>query len=214
MTDILIVGGGVIGLLSALQLASAGQRVRLLEAGDAGKEASWAGGGVVSPRSPWPQEPASRARADWSQASYPELGAQLAAQTGIDPEVYQSGLYWLDLDDEADALSWAQRHERELRPVALEQVFAAVPALARRFSHALFMPEVANVRNPRLLKALRAALQQMSNVQLIEQCPVNGFLREGDRICGVQTAKGDMRADQVVVAAGAWSAELLATLGL
>lgn len=214
MTDIVIVGGGVIGLLSALQLASAGQRVRLLEAGDAGKEASWAGGGIVSPLYPWRYETAISALADWSQAFYPELGAQLAAQTGIDPEVYQSGLYWLDLDDEADALSWAQRHERELRPVALEQVFAAVPALARRFSRALFMPEVANVRNPRLLKALRAALQQMSNVQLIEQCPVNGFLREGDRICGVQTAKGDMRADQVVVAAGAWSAELLATLGL
>ena len=93
-------------------------------------------------------------------------------------------------------------------------VTVASRSLARRFSRALFMPGVANVRNPRLLKALRAALQQMPNVQLIEQCPVSGFLREGDRICGVQTGNGDMRADQVVVAAGAWSGELLATLGV
>ena len=43
---------------------------------------------------------------------------------------------------------------------------------------------------------------------------MEGFLRDGARIVGVQTAQGDMRAEQVVVAAGAWSAQLLATLGL
>jgi len=54
----------------------------------------------------------------------------------------------------------------------------------------------------------------LPNVDVIEQCPVEGFLRDGSRIVGVQTAQGEMRADQVVVAAGAWSAQLLATLGL
>ncbi|WP_312717132.1 FAD-dependent oxidoreductase, partial [Stutzerimonas nitrititolerans] len=48
-----VVGGGVIGLLSTYLLASAGQEVVLLEAGEAGREASWAGGGIVSPLYPW-----------------------------------------------------------------------------------------------------------------------------------------------------------------
>jgi len=76
------------------------------------------------------------------------------------------------------------------------------------------MPGVANVRNPRLLRALREALQRLPNVRVVEQCPVTGFVRDGGRIVGVQTAQGERRADQVVVAAGAWSGELLATLGL
>ena len=76
------------------------------------------------------------------------------------------------------------------------------------------MADVANVRNPRLIKALRAALQQLPNVSVHEQCAVKGFVREHGRICGVQTAQGEMRADQVVLAAGAWSGELIKTLGL
>lgn len=212
--QVLIVGGGAIGLLSAYALAQSGVQICLLEQGQLGAESSWAGGGIVSPLYPWRYSPAVTALAHWSQDFYPRLGEQLRARTQIDPEVYVTGLYWLDLDDEAEALAWAQREGRPLRRVDVAAVERAVPALAEGFGRAVQMADVANVRNPRLVKALRAALEQMSNVQLIEQCPVNGFLREGDRICGVQTAKGDMRADQVVVAAGAWSAELLATLGV
>ncbi|WP_372877554.1 NAD(P)/FAD-dependent oxidoreductase, partial [Pseudomonas sp.] len=86
--------------------------------------------------------------------------------------------------------------------------------LARGFSQALHMSDVANVRNPRLVKALRASLAQMPNVTLHEQCAVTGFIREGERICGVHTSAGEMRGDRVVVAAGAWSGELLRSLGL
>ena len=125
-----------------------------------------------------------------------------------------TGLYWLDLEDEAEALAWAAREQRPLRQVAMTAVQQAVPPLAAGFSHAIQMADVANVRNPRLIKALRAALQQLPNVSVHEQCAVTGFVREHGRICGVQTAQGEMRADQVVLAAGAWSGELIKTLGL
>lgn len=107
--DVLVVGGGVIGLLSAMQLAVAGKVVGLVEAGEAGRESSWAGGGIVSPLYPWRYSPAVTALAHWSQDFYPRLAEQLLAQTQIDPEVYVTGLYWLDLDDEVEALAWAQR---------------------------------------------------------------------------------------------------------
>ena len=76
------------------------------------------------------------------------------------------------------------------------------------------MANVANVRNPRLVKSLTAALLALPNVTIHEQCEVSGFVRDGDRILGVSTAAGDILADQVVLAAGAWSGELLKTLGL
>ncbi|MGH8351990.1 MAG: glycine oxidase ThiO [Pseudomonas sp.] len=211
---ILLVGGGAIGLLSARFLAEAGAEVCLLDQGALGGESSWAGGGIVSPLYPWRYSPAVTALAHWSQDFYPQLGARLLGETGIDPEVYVTGLYWLDLEDEAAALAWAARERRSLLAVAIEAVQRAVPALGAGFSRALHMPDVANVRNPRLVKALRAALAKMPNVTLRERCAVHGFIREGERICGVRTAKGDIRADRVVVAAGAWSGELLKTLGI
>lgn len=209
-----VVGGGVIGLLSTYLLASAGQEVVLLEAGEAGREASWAGGGIVSPLYPWRYSPAVTALAHWSQDYYPQLGQTLLRQTGIDPEVYATGLYWLDLQDEDEALAWAERQGRALYPVPMEQVRAAVPALGDGFSRAVFMPGVANVRNPRLLAALREALQRMPNVRVVEHSPVEALIQEGRRIVGVRTAEGEWRGEQVVMAAGAWSAELLAPLGI
>ena len=212
--ETIIIGGGVIGLLSAYQLAGAGQHVVLLESGETGSEASWAGGGIVSPLYPWRYSPAVTALAHWSQDFYPGFGDSLYEQTGVDPEVHETGLYWLDLHDEEEALAWAERQERPLQRVTVERVRAAVPALGKGFSKAVFMPGVANVRNPRLLRALREALARMANVRIVEHCAVTGFMREDGRVLGVQTAQGEIRAERVVVAAGAWSGELLATLGL
>lgn len=211
---VLSVGGGVVGMLGAYLLARQNVDVVLLDRFQVGEESSWAGGGIVSPLYPWRYNPAVTALAHWSQDFYPLLGQQLLAQTQIDPEVYVTGLYWLDLDDEAEALAWAWREGRPLRSVDVAAVERAVPALAEGFGRAVRMADVANVRNPRLVKALRAALQQMPNVTMHEHCAVSGFIREGGRITGVHTAKGDMYADQVVLAAGAWSGELMATLGI
>ena len=214
MQTTLIIGAGAIGLQSARLLALAGCKVTLIDQSAVGQEASWAGGGIVSPLYPWRYSEAITALAHWSQDFYPQLGESLLAQTGIDPEVYQTGLYWLDLHDEADALAWADQHNRPLARVPMDEVRAAVPSLGEGFARAVYMQGVANVRNPRLLQALRAALQQMDNVQVLENHKVEGFVREGERIVGVHTGQGELRADQVVVAAGAWSGQLLATLGL
>ncbi|SHL17883.1 glycine oxidase [Pseudomonas punonensis] len=205
-------GGGVIGLLSAYQLAMAGRNVMLLDRGSVGLEASWAGGGIVSPLYPWRYSHAVTALAHWSQDYYPGLGERLLADTGVDPEVHVTGLYWLDLDDQVEALAWAQRERRPLYKVPVESAYAQVPLLGDGFERAIYMPGVANVRNPRLVKALRAALQHLPNVALREHSPVLQFVRDGARIAGVHIAEGELLAEQVVVAAGAWSGELLQSL--
>ncbi|GLZ84045.1 putative D-amino acid oxidase [Metapseudomonas resinovorans] len=212
--SVAIVGGGAIGLLSALELARNGQQVCLLERGDTGRESSWAGGGIVSPLYPWRYSSAVTALAHWSQDFYPQLGQRLLAETGIDPEVHETGLYWLDLDDEAEALAWAAREGRPLASVEIAQVHAAVPPLGTGFQRAIYMSGVANVRNPRLTRALREALLRMPNVSVQEHCEVRGFVRRDGRVIGVETALGEVLADRVVLAAGAWSGELLGLLGL
>nr|WP_241492073.1 glycine oxidase ThiO [Pseudomonas sp. TTU2014-080ASC] len=212
--NVLVVGGGAIGLLTAYKLAAQGQSVAVVDRQTVGCESSWAGGGIVSPLYPWRYSAAVTALAHWSQDFYPRLGQELLERTQVDPQVYETGLYWLDLDDEADALAWAQQQGRALHQVDMAEVYRAVPPLGPGYERAIYMPGVANVRNPRLVKSLRAALASMSNVQILEQCPVVGFLTEQGRVTGVRTTQGELQADRVVLTAGAWSGELLATLGL
>ncbi|MDO4237016.1 MULTISPECIES: glycine oxidase ThiO [Pseudomonas] len=211
---VVIVGGGVMGLLTAYNLANRGQAVILLERGGLGQESSWAGGGIVSPLYPWRYSPAVTALAHWSQDFYPQLAQRLFAATGVDPEVHTTGLYWLDLDDEADALAWAAREGRPLSKVDVSAAHDAVPALGGGYSQAVFMADVANVRNPRLVKSLKAALSALPDVMIHEQCEVDGFILQGDTVVGVNTSAGAMTGDQVVLAAGAWSGDLLRKLGL
>ena len=212
--QVVIVGGGVIGLLTAYNLASEGQAVTLLERGGLGQESSWAGGGIVSPLYPWRYSQAVTALAHWSQDFYPQLAQRLFAATGVDPEVHTTGLYWLDLDDEAQALAWAAREGRPLSKVDVSAAHDAVPVLGGGYSQAIYMADVANVRNPRLVKSLKAALLALPNVTICEQCDVSGFVLGDGRVVGVNTATGQVLGDQVVLAAGAWSGQLLGTLGL
>ena len=212
--DVVVVGGGVVGLLCALKLALAGLQVALCERRGLGSEASWAGGGIVSPLYPWRYPAAVGALASWSQDFYPHLGEWLREVAGVDPEVFVTGLYWLDLEDEAEALAWASRGARKLRQPSICEVRSRVKGLREGYTRALYMPEVANVRNPRLLKALREFLRRMPNVVLQEECPIDGFIWRNGRIGGVCTVHGEIHAGRVLVAAGAWSGQLLATLGL
>jgi len=214
LTDVVVVGAGAIGMLTGLMLAQQGLSVTLLDKAQVGGESSWAGGGIVSPLYPWRYSSAVTALAHWSQDFYPGLGERLLALTGLDPEVFVTGLYWLDLDDEAEALAWASQQGRPLASVSMSAVHDAVPVLGPGYKHAVHMSGVANVRNPRLVKALRAALVQMPNVTVQEQAAVIGFVLDGERVVGVRTAQGEVSAARVVLTAGAWSGELLATLGL
>ncbi len=212
--QVVIVGGGVIGLLTAFNLATQGQAVVLLERAGVGQESSWAGGGIVSPLYPWRYSPAVTALAHWSQDFYPQLAERLFATTGVDPQVHTTGLYWLDLDDEPEALAWAVREGRPLSKVDISVAHDAVPVLGVGYSQAIFMANVANVRNPRLVKSLKAALLALPGVTIREQCVVTGFAVDNGRVAGVDTAQGPILGDQVVLAAGAWSGDLLGTLGL
>ncbi|TDV65783.1 glycine oxidase [Pseudomonas sp. LP_7_YM] len=211
---VVIVGGGVIGLLTAFNLAARVQSVVLLDRSGVGQESSWAGGGIVSPLYPWRYSPAVTALAHWSQDFYPQLAERLLDATGVDPQVHKTGLYWLDLDDEVQALEWAARLNRPLRSVDISAVHQAVPVMGGGYTRAVHMADIANVRNPRLVKSLKAALQAMPNVTIHEQCEVSDFVRDQERVIGVTTAEGDILGDCVVLAAGAWSGDLLRHLGI
>lgn len=214
MQQVVIVGGGVIGCLTALNLLEEGWQVTLLERQSLGREASWAGGGIITPLYPWRYVDAVSALAEWSQDYYPALGQRLHEQTGIDPEVTPCGLLWLDETEQDVALAWAGAHAKPVQRVETSFIYERVPQLQAGFTDGLWQANLANVRNPRLMAALRAHLLQQPGFLLRENTPVADLLIEAGRVTGVRCAEGSVRADAVVMATGAWSGRWLAGLDL
>lgn len=213
--DVLIVGGGLIGMMSAWQLARAGLKVSLLERGDTGRESSWAGGGILSPLYPWRYNDAVSQLAKWSQQAYPQLLAELQQSSGVDPQLRHSGLLVVDVDDRAQAEAWASRFEQNVEWLQADEVTKHFPALAVRPAEAAaWLPDVGQVRNPRLVKALRGTLEAMG-IDIHTGCEVTDFVVAADRVSGVMTSAGvQFSAGAVVVAGGAWSGQLLAKTGV
>jgi glycine oxidase len=216
--DFIIIGGGLIGMLAARELHAAGATVSVFERGQCGREASWAGGGILSPLYPWRYPRAVTALAAWGQRAYPELAAALVEESGIDPEWTTSGMLIVAVADHAEALAWAGQHKVWMENPGSREWPAIEPALSCELSEmsghgALWMPDVAQIRNPRLVRALRESLIK-SGVTVREGVEVRGLCSENGRITAVQTDQGTVSAGAVVVAGGAWSAELLKTAGI
>ena len=212
MTDFIIIGGGIIGLLTAYELNRAGAKVTVLERTSIGTESSWAGGGILSPLYPWRYREPVTALAYWSQQRYASFCQMLFSETGIDPEWTQNGLLMLDSDEHAMAIKWAKHHNAHIERLQTSEISACEPQIKpSNSSHAMWMPDIAQVRNPRLLKSLKAYLLSR-NVVIKECCEVKELLITHGSIHAVQTIDEKLTASKVIIASGAWSAALLKPL--
>ncbi|MCI0680923.1 MAG: glycine oxidase ThiO [Gemmataceae bacterium] len=210
--DALILGGGVIGLTTAYYLARAGVRVQLLDQGDFGQEASWAGAGILPPGNPrCARTPFDRLRAH-SVAMFPQLSDDLKELTGIDNGYLRSGGLEFVGPDAAHAVEEWGGEGIEVQHLTASDLHQREPLLAADLGAAVFLPEMAQVRNPWHLRALIEGCKRLG-VQLRPGEAAQALVRDGPRVRAVRTAAGDIAAATFVVAAGAWSDQLLATIG-
>ncbi len=208
-----IVGGGIIGLLAAYELSMAGESTVILDRQLVGSEASWAGGGILSPLYPWRYPDAVDVLARWSQVYYPKLAEKLNHVSGIDPEWTRSGLLILDAADLKSGLNWCETHSIRAELLDFHATLALEPQVRMRSNRALMLPDVAQIRNPRLLKALVKCLAARGAI-VKENVAVTGFEISDGALRGILTEKGTLPAQRCLIAAGPWSASLLTTIGI
>ena len=214
--DVVVIGGGVVGMTTALALGDAGRTVWLLEAGQMGQEASWAGGGIMMPLYAWRGPRQLDALLMRSLAELVQLVDRLKTCAGIDPEWNACGLWVRGLTPQEcqEAQDWATLCGW---PVALKSyktwagtcgLTLGEPIDTLTLSEDLWFPSVANIRNPRLLKGLEALLKQHPRITVSAFSPVRRVDREGDALSVVLESFA-IRANDAVCAAGAWSTRLL-----
>jgi glycine oxidase len=123
---------------------------------------------------------------------YPALCQRLLDETGIDPEYTLSGMLILPPFDAGLAHAWCAKNRVEIQ----------------QSGDNLLLPQVAQVRNPRLLQSLKQLLIQI-NATLLEHTQLEP-LQQTEKINGWRTNTGVvLEADAFVVTSGAWSFELL-----
>lgn len=203
----LVIGGGVSGLSVAFALLQRGERVTVLERGAAGGESSWAGGGILSPLLPWDYAEAASALALRSMAAYADWVARVEAAAGADAEFWRCGMLALGVPAPERALAWCAAHAMTAAR-GCPGTLRATPVCTE---NPVWLPDVAQVRNPRLVAALRAAVAGLGGV-IREHCPATGVEARSGRVTTVQTTAGPVAMDSVVLATGAWSALGLAGL--
>ena len=203
-TDIVIIGGGISGLLTARELRLAGREVSIIDRSASGRESSWAGGGILLPIYPWRQAAAISALVMQSLGKYPQLNRELLQATGIDPEWRQSGMLICKNPDIDSASLWCDEYDIK----AADAPVALLEKLHTSFDHPLWLPEIAQVRNPRLLKSLYAWLVQMG-VKFFENVEIRRLQSQGRTINGLETADDRYTFNELILCGGAWSAEFL-----
>lgn len=213
MSDVIIVGGGVIGLSIAWELAAHGASVRVIDQSVVGREASWAGAGMLPPgKLAGECSGEGRLRA-LSCELWPEWTAALRDATGIDNGYQNCGAIEVSFERslQRDAERWSDSgNDVELLSESRLQHFE--PEVSTDVRHAYRLSEFCQVRNPRHLKALAAACADVG-VELLEGTSVYGWQSTDGRITRAETSAGTYEARQFVIAGGAWSGRLAAEAG-
>ncbi len=230
MTDCCIIGGGVIGLSIARELAGRGLSVRVL-ARDASRDtASWAAAGIFPPAPEYPAASANERLTAYSDRLHRTWAENLRAETGIDNELGRCGGLHLAGTEQGTARlreAAAVWHTKGARCDWLTSTDLAVqePALRAaveqgRIVSGLLLPDEMRIRPPRHLESLYQSCR-MRGVEITSSAHVRSIDVADRRIEGIRIARSEggaatdtVRADRYCLAAGAWSGHLAESLGL
>jgi glycine oxidase len=214
--EVVVIGGGVIGLSLARALALRGvRRVMLIERAQLGAEASSAAAGMLAPQAEANRADAFFELASASRASYPAFADALREETGTDIELERTGTLYLafsehDEEEIKHRYNWQKRAGLPVEQLSADEARRLEPCISPHLRAALSFPLDVQVENRRLLAALATSVEK-HGVRLFTETNVKSLVMERGRVEGVETSRGRVSAPVVVVACGAWTSFIAST---
>jgi glycine/D-amino acid oxidase-like deaminating enzyme len=209
-TDVVVIGGGIIGTSTALELAERGVSVVLCEKGTVGAEQSSRNWGWVRKMGRDPRELPLIIEAL-------RLWEGMNERTGLETGFRKAGILYTCADAASVArheawLEYARPYQLDTRMISAEETANLLPGMAR-FAGALYTASDGRAEPQKAAPAIARAAQAKGAV-ILENCAVRGVERGGGRVSGVVTERGRIDCSAVVLAGGAWSNLFCGNLGI
>lgn len=218
--DILIIGGGVIGLTIARELHKRGaSRIAVVDKGRCGEEASWAAAGMLGPQAEANDAGPFFDLCVESRDLYPTFAAELRDETSIDVELDRTGTLHLAFSDDDAAhlrsrFEWQTAASLPVERLSARDLRSLEPTISEHVLEALLFPNDWQVENRKLLGALRRYAEN-NGIEILENTKVEGLVVEAGSVIGAETQRGRIAAGTTVVATGAWTSLIqLGTMSL
>ncbi|MBI3322237.1 MAG: glycine oxidase ThiO [Candidatus Omnitrophica bacterium] len=211
MIRVAVVGGGIVGLAAAAELAGRGVEVDLLERNpEPGQEASWAAAGILSPHgmASLGSEPFLKLLAE-GYRKVPGAVSRIREETGFDVGARATGMFGLALtaQDEQELITqdlWERSAGLEIEDVPEKDLRHEEPAVDGPVRRASWYPQVTKVDVRRFVEGYTRLVRSRGG-KIRTGVTVTRFLIEAGRAAGVETSEGEVRADCVVNCAGSWA---------
>lgn len=205
--DVVIIGGGIIGLSIALRLRREKLSVIVLESVEPGKEASYAAAGLIAPKFEPATEPFAR-MAIASRDIYPEFCVELRELTGVDPEYRSEGTLMPLLSEEEERwaadLTGSADDSVPLTKLTRGEVLSLEPSIAPEVHSGLLVPGDHQVNNRMLLQALLKAVESLG-ARIQRYTPVRALRVRSNGELLVESDSTHYTGGTVVLSAGCWS---------
>ncbi|MCZ8258959.1 MAG: FAD-binding oxidoreductase [Beijerinckiaceae bacterium] len=209
--DIVIIGGGIIGISTALFLAERGISVAVCEKGRVGHEQSGRNWGWVRVMG---REISEIPMALESQRIWEGLDKRVGADLGF----ARSGILYVS--DTPDMLRKHEEWLEQARPFQLgtrllsnSEIEQVLPGSARRYAGAIFTPNDCRAEPQKAVPAIARRVRELGG-HVLEGCAVRGLDMAAGRVSGVITERGTIACQQAVLSGGAWSRLFLGNLGI
>ncbi|MDQ6652507.1 MAG: glycine oxidase ThiO [Acidobacteriota bacterium] len=208
--DVVVVGGGVIGLVIARALSLRGLHdVLLIERNSLGAEASFAAAGMLAPQAEADCADEFFYLACGSRDMYPAFAAALREESGIDVELETTGTLYLaftehDVNEVEKRYQWQSEAGLVVERLTADAARSLEPAISEKIRSALKFPLDVQVENRRLVKAL-AVSNERCGVRMVTDTTVESLRIDRSRVSGVETSRGSVATEKVVIANGAWA---------
>ena len=202
--DYIIIGGGVIGMTTAREIATRGASVAILDHQLFGNEASRVAGGILSPMRPWTEDRNSVILSEQAKILYPDFTCSLKNETGIDSEYIKSGLIIINKKHACEIKNWAHKNKIQFtEEININHSKINIP------EHSILLPEIFQVRPPLLLKALYKSLESLS-VNLFENSKISHIAVSNNKFKYI-ILDNDKKlfANHLIFTTGSWSSLLL-----